>query len=467
MVIPFSDKDFSLSSTQVESTSNTLSPFTPVEIPISDANSINLEIDGDSQFSPEENGIYNVGAVVDIQVDVVGTVVIQLFAENDDIVFSGDYGSIGAKKAILNIDGTIYNNIASKQTRVKIYNATPSGVAFVTGGELQFKRVKQNIQSGTEIDLAGTLPPIKQSDFMKYIFFTFGIIPQTNNKNNSVSLDLFKSVKKNINIADDWSDKVDNSRKSTIDYTKALKKYGTKSLMVYVNDESDEFLARYELENGMVYGSGSMDIANEFIKETKTIYTAPFSPMKNVYRFSLAIGSETGRVAMPNIPFYTENEGVFERTITPKPRIGILTKNIPIEDYVGYAGVDTFWELNINENGGAGTRTVLEMPFCYFVKPFINEAIDSYNDSLAYGLPDELGIMGNDIKTQYLLDQESSISNMRYAKKYILLNEVDISNLDFSIPKYISSEKAYFYVSKITNYRGSKETTLCELVKIV
>jgi len=295
-----------------------------------------------------------------------------------------------------------------------------------------------------------------QSDFLKYIFFSFGIVPQANNYSKEINLDFFNNVKENIPIADDWSDKIDLSKKYSNDFTKLLNNYSRSSKIVYLEDDNDEELKSYKSETKQIFGQGILDIDNEHLDPEKDIYEAPYSSMINILSFD-------GAMYIPQIKFYEDDgTGTFVKEFQPIPKIAIISENTTVLELTG----GEYQSLFIQDPSGGTISTVDDISFTWFAKTQYTSYVDTLDYSLAYDrvlFPNNIGVP---MKEAYIQSYGDVLNDMKYVKAYFKLNEVDLANLDFMNPVYVNKFKSYFYKNKISNYQGSNKTTECELIKI-
>lgn len=220
--------------------------------------------------------------------------------------------------------------------------------------------------------------------------------------------------------------------------------------MNYEDGDSDEF-SNYSNAWGNKFGAGFLSIESEFIQERRNIYESKFAssfftPYLSGSLFSMLIERK--------------NE---DGSINPvNPRVGLISDPILISDLSNskLTDLEIFSESSSDE--------VSSMSFLWFSKQLTNnENYDDYFYSLAYGNNENSGYeVQTDLINLYLKDVEKYLSNPRLIKSFILLNETDINQLDFTKPVYIDRYKSYFYISKIKNYRGSNQSTECELIKI-
>lgn len=217
-------------------------------------------------------------------------------------------------------------------------------------------------------------------------------------------------------------------------------------MLTYIDDDNDEELKAYKQETGQQFGQGQLDIDNDFIAGRQTIYTAPFSPMINILSFQ-------NQIYIPQIR-WLDASGAKE--VDPKPKIGLIETGLDL-DLLTYGGSST---MTYGDNAGQST-----IPFCWFVKTEYTTETDAFDMSLAFDQVAFPNASGEPLK-QYLEDYEKILNSPKYLKAYLHLTEIDINELNFTIPVYIEHYKAYFYISKINNYQGSRKVTECELVKI-
>jgi hypothetical protein len=311
---------------------------------------------------------------------------------------------------------------------------------------------------GSIVQMAATMPDMLQTDFLKYIFFCFGVIPQPNNYSKVLTLDLFKTIEDNIPLALDWSGKLDTSKRITKDFTELLNGYSRVSILNYDVDDDDPELSAYKAETQQNFGQGQFDINNAHLDPLKEIYTAPYVPMININSF-------TNTMYIPQIKFYDDPDtpGTFTKEFEPKPKIGLMSSNITLS-LLTSAVCTTF---RIHLPGDVATfQDVTSVPFTWFAKTAYIATVDALTDSLVFGQILFPNIIGTTLKATYLQDQEDILNDMKYVKAFFKLDESDINNLDFMIPVYIDRFKSYFYINKVKNYQGSTKTTEVELVRI-
>ncbi len=330
------------------------------------------------------------------------------------------------------------------------------GTLEVTSGNFELVPYV-NYLAGDTIKMANTMPDISQADFLKYIFFSFGVVPQPNNYSKTISLDFFRTIEDNIPNAVDWSNKLDVSKNISTDFTQLLNSYSRVSLVKYEEDDNDADLSSYRAETKKGFGQGQLDIDNEHLDPEKDIYTAPYTPMININSFSNSVN-------IPQIKWfeYNDDDMIFEKEVSPSPKIALISDEIEWSKL----NFNLATNYQVNSSIGGVNYALPTVPFCWFVKTQYIPEVDAYNLSLAYDQVSFPNAIGTTLIDEYISDYEVVLNNMKYVKARFRLNEVDINNLDFLVPVYIDRFKAYFYINKIKNYQGSTKTTEVELIKI-
>ena len=324
-----------------------------------------------------------------------------------------------------------------------------SGAIDITDTFLTYQ-LQPQIAEGSEIQVGSLLPDISVEDFLKYLIFSFGVVPITERLTTVVKWYLHKNIKGRLASAKDWTNKLDYGNLQSINFTQFLEKYASQSVIAYKEDEDDTVLQSYRQSQGEFYGQGTINISNEHINRLETIYEAPFAPSAQV----LALG---GNLYIPKINWLNA-DGTIDTE--PQPKILLVDPDVSISTLTG--GI--FNNLPIVDAGGT-TTAATGIPFAWFIKESYVTAIDDIDLALNYG---DLSFttLGEPLKETYLEDYQDMLNSMKYFLGSFNLDEVDITSLDFSIPIYIGGEiKSYFYLNKVENYDG-KSLTQVELIKI-
>jgi hypothetical protein len=253
---------------------------------------------------------------------------------------------------------------------------------------------------------ASTLPDMKQTDLLLTWVNQFCLMFDTDHQTNYVNVFSFTEVLGNIPNARDMSTKIDLSNKPVISYK--IGEYAQTNRFLYKDDPENEYLLA-----APEFGSGEITIDNENIEVEKVVFQSEFA---SIIRQSESF-SGTARFAF--IPKFPAGDEV---------------------DCAPYIGVIEFETIHLVTMDGYALETT---------QPAMHEIGFSYLIPLYYTV---LTSIFNDTKVVNIL---------------INLNNVDINQMDFSIPWYIEYFGAYFYVNEIKQFKvTSVESTLVELVRI-
>ena len=306
---------------------------------------------------------------------------------------------------------------------------------------------------GNVIPMSGTLPDMSQEDFIRTIFNQFGIIFTSDNISKTVSINLFRDIKSNINKALDWTDKIDISRDISIDYTEIVSDYNKINKYLY---KENNVSAEDRIINPIL-GNGSFSIDNDFLSKEGDIFESEFSASQTVNSFN-------GVIPLIHIPRYSSPATPIDMPdLDPMPRCAICVNDVNVLDLS--KGLSSTISV-IGLNSLSSTNTV---SYPYFDNTFTGMTeIDSINQSLSFGSNIRPKAHNNLLETYYE-DYISILNNPRKVTLRLNLNERDINNLNFLIPIYIGGElNNYFYINRVSDYRPSSNgVTEVELVLIV
>ena len=324
-----------------------------------------------------------------------------------------------------------------------------SGAIDITTTFLTYQLLPE-IAEGSEIQVAAILPDMTVEDFLKYLIYSFGVVPVTEKLTTVVNWYLHKNIKNRISSAKDWTSKLDYGNLQSINFTQFLEKYASTSVIAYTEDSDDSVLSAYRQSSGEFFGQGVISISNEHINRLETIYEAPFSPASQ----GLVL---EGVLYVPKISWKNADGTIAQE---PKPHIMLIDGTYLVSDLTGSVANN----LPIVD-ADAGQTLATALPFAWFIKQSYITAIDAIDMGLNYG---ELTFttIGEPLKDTYLEDYQDMLNSMKYFLGSFNLDQVDISELDFSVPIYLGGEiKAYFYLNKVENYDG-RGLTKVELIKI-
>lgn len=124
-------------------------------------------------------------------------------------------------------------------------------------------------------------------DFVNNILSMFNCITDYDPYSKTITIDYFKNIKSKT--ATDLSQYID-ATEIEVDYAEFISNYGQRSLLIYQESDEEE-LADYNIGTFLKYGSGVINIENELISESSTLFesdlTAPISYVNPVFDASL------------------------------------------------------------------------------------------------------------------------------------------------------------------------------------
>lgn len=272
-------------------------------------------------------------------------------------------------------------------------------------------------QFGTDIKMSELMPDMTQKAFMLNIMRQFFLSPQTDPVGQTVQFRQLEEIYDNIAIAEDWSDKIDETTDDQITFR--LPGYAQKNELKYQQDEELVNLGLGEL------GNGSFIVNDKTLPTQKTLFTLDFGATRMEKRLK--------GLDVPVIIKIEEQQ--FK--VDTSPRILLL-------DRQNITGGDITYS-----DGTNSIVTSTDIPLCYFILP---------GKDVNLGFDDNL-ILSNYSELLFILDKTKILT------KRFDLDQVDISKLDHFIPVYVKKYGNYFYINVISNYIDG-DTTACSLVRL-
>ena len=260
-----------------------------------------------------------------------------------------------------------------------------------------------------------SLPDISCMNLIKSLYFMMGAFPTTNASGEIVPV-FYTDLKKNIidNKAIDWSSRITSGYGALPDKTVySVSGFGQYNYYMMKTDSLDKKEGEDDTD---VYesGIGYIHVANELLEKTKTIIQTPFNPP------------------------YIKNKK------TPEWPTGNTFK---------------FWYLEEGE-----VKVKEAKPCLGLIKPFPQKNDDDTDSGTVW--------MGMDVWNKF--PNISSDPSYAYLWQIMAdpiviteklnLTEIDLCNLDYSVPVYLDKYGAYFAIVSIT--RDSKGVCKCELLKL-
>lgn len=267
---------------------------------------------------------------------------------------------------------------------------------------------------GSDLKAQYLLAEISQADYFKDTCLRYCLIPTVNEDTKEVSLDLFNKIQNNIGNAVDWSSLVDETDEPAITYE--LSDYAQANNIKHKEDKS--------ILIDVIGSDYVIRLNNENLLPEKTLYTSPFAASEDVIRLG------TNKMIFIDLHDGTS----FKKDVQPR-RCYIEKVNV-----------------SINYTDGTNTTNVTtSIPLTWFIR-----ADKNYN----------MGF-GNNQMSRYSNDLISILQGLRIIEIDIRLSLIDILNLNYFYPIYLSQYNAYFFVSNINQFDyTSNDATKVELIKL-
>ena len=272
--------------------------------------------------------------------------------------------------------------------------------------------------------LLNSLYDVLFSSIFRDLCNMYCLVIQTNEITKEVRLSKLNEIFDNISYSENWSSKIDLSKKISVKYN--VGNYAQKNHLKY--------------NEGLKY-NGFLTVSNVNLTPEKTIVTTFVKEPdggKNIFD-SL------------EVPIIHGKESKFEPAIKMVNRFLLMDKKTTPTSFD--------WFYSTEELGGVDpdtyvSTTVNGLGLCYFKK-------SSETDSLDFPSL----ITANYGTLQGMLDKTKVVS------AYFRLTEIDVVNIDFTIPIYLdintgtTSINGYFYINKISNFKVDS-STLVELIRL-
>ena len=256
-----------------------------------------------------------------------------------------------------------------------------------------------------------------QDKIFKDVMNMYSLTIQTDEVAKQVFLTPLDILNDNLSNAINWNEKINLDKPPTVKYK--IGNYGQTNYLSYKEDDD-------VLED---LGRGSFPINDYQLPLTADIVKLNSSAVESGLRL---LNEHT-----PTIPFQTDEGACFNKK---SPRILLLDKVTKAASWKN------------TRNGDVGNSTVL--PLAYFNKNTKTDNLD-FTSLISENYNVLLGIM----------------NQVKFISAGFRLTEVDIANLDFTIPIFLDvhySEihiNGYFYVNKISNFKKNA-TTKVDLIRL-
>jgi len=341
--------------------------------------------------------------------------IIYSVTDNHLITFNGAYNLYLNPTSVYVKSGSVYTAElfidADRDETINFgldYSLTISSFSFSASNSIPYL---------AKLDMA-TFYNIEQEKILTDIMNQYSLTIQTDEVTKQVFLTPLDELNNNLSQSINWNEKINLETIPNVKYQ--LGSYGQKNYFRYAEDED------VITDTGI----GSFDVADENLPLVKDVIKLNATGVVA----DLRLANEH----TPTIPFITAiNNNFFDQK---KSRILLLDK---ITKTIN-------WQNTVNSDTGISTT----LPLSYFNKSGKNDNLDF--ESLLQNNYSVLRGMLNQVK---------------FISAGFRLTEVDIANLDFTIPIYLDVHisdihiNGYFYINKISNFKRN-ETTKVDLIRL-
>jgi hypothetical protein len=319
---------------------------------------------------------------------------------------------------------------------IEIWIATGDYLEINVGS--YFKVTAQNnIAENTEVIAAGLLPEMKQIDLIKFIFVSFGIVPEVDDFSKTLKLTEFRSIKQRE--SEDWSQKY--LAEYELDFYDFAGSFDKINNFNYKDFDEDKRFKNYLSRNKRAYGNGFIQLDNVFLSGEGDIYSNEMVP---VWFDEFEILEQSAHLAN----FARDKE----------PRILFVIPNASVADF------SSFSEVNIDDE----VYSVTNIAWAYFTKYQLGTDLDEFKTNLSYSMPAILNPNGEGLLAKYWEDYAGVLERPKMLIARFKLSLKDIITLDYTRRKYIEGENitGYYFLNKIKRYDYDTKLAECELVLI-
>jgi hypothetical protein len=289
----------------------------------------------------------------------------------------------------------------------------------LTNGVIQPFDFDTTILEGGLVNIEAILPDMSQTEFLKSIANMFGVIFNTNPIERTVTWVQYKELYFNRGKSVDWSDKLDIR---SFDKVTKLGNYAQKSNLLYKEDE--------EVTLGL--GDGSIIINDETLDAETDLFELEFAAsdsQSNYFDYD---------ITAVKIPKLTGSP--VELDTSTEPRLVYIEK----------------------EGGGSPAQNI------FFTGISTGQNVSEYNVAkfIDADYPNNLAFSNNLKVSNYRELEKSTLNQAQSLELKFKIDELDLANIDITVPVYVDYYNAYFYINKIKEFTGREELTTVDLVKL-
>jgi hypothetical protein len=414
--------------------------------------------DGDYFFELSGNNIRNNSGSTGIFAKVSGTIIYNLVgASTKNITIACAGGSV--IKTLVAGNNTVdfqFNGTFLSATNYP-FTITTTGAGTITIADnspmyidLIDKTKKYPAAIGGRIVGKNFVPDgMKQSDFLKAIFNLFNLYVTQNDENE---FDLIVKAYPDFYTTNEvnWTYKVDNNKGFSV---KPSNQYLPKSFIYKYKEDSDYYSKNYKQKYDIGFGGYIKATENEFSKDDKTAEIP----------FALPITLKAGHTLDMYLPaIYDLQENGDYKQIKTSPKLAF------------FGGVKSCTNYHIVEPDGTHIdNTNTTYPYCGHLYDFATNGNATSNLwDLCFNTPKELyytptiSYPQNNLYKFYYEDYVYNVNSKdsKLVSLYLLLNNLDIKNIDFT--KLVRIGTTLYYLNLVDGYNPlANELTKVELLK--
>lgn len=260
-------------------------------------------------------------------------------------------------------------------------------------------------------------------DMLKDYCLLFNLIPVVDNQRQRVRLVKFDNVRKNISGAKDWTDKLDLTTKEDLRFMDDT--YARNNKLAWTIDQYKDEDLEFDIIEEPLGSNTYIEVENENLEFEKTIVELNSAATITCTKFDKTLS---------HIPVVGNND-----------EVGAKTQRILFQDVVL---IQNFTGVPIR------IQKIMDDP---------EDSTEVRYFSNTYFAP---ALCFETLKPLYYPIIEKVIQNFKKLRVLVKLNSVDVNQIDFSAPVYLQQFEAYFYISKIEDYKVDGGSCMVELVKL-
>lgn len=311
-----------------------------------------------------------------------------------------------------------------------IYITLPDVVPLSMSADIYFYPLfnpgKFYLGTGMWLSITKNLPDISCMTFIKSLYYMIGAFPAIDNDGNIIAIS-YNKLTENLNNGNiyNWSKKAMSQSCEPDNVKFDVSGFAQKNYFLMKNDNLGEDKKERDFYER---GKGCITVGNETLEPNKTIFQLPFyGKFQEDLQYYYIKTGDTVKM--------WEKDGNEVSPVESKPAVGIIK---------GTKWYDYYLTNELDDEGKPIYRKVDNGEYILTMDIWNGFKNISKNESYAY--------------------LQSIIKNPIVIKENFILNELDLRNLDYTVPIYLEKYNSYFAI--ITLERDSKGICKAELIKL-